>query len=98
MLISVKNFKQNLEDKSGLQWWNAFVPTEALFPLSSFSKQKIYQHNGFQRVFMAIGDLIAIQKDGQVMPMVWIGSKDVLILKHAIKRGGGISSSHLRRT
>ena len=90
MLISVKSFKQNLGGKSGLQWWSAFVPTEASFPLSSFSKRKIYQDNGFQRAYMAIGGLIAIQRDGQVTTMVWIGSKDVLILKHASKQRGNI--------
>ena len=48
---------------------------KSLFLLSSFSKRKIYQHNGFQRVFMAIGGLIATQKDGQAMSMGWTGSK-----------------------
>src|ERR1700724_1261869 len=90
MLISVKNSKQSLGVKSGLRLWNAFVPTEALFLLLSFSKRKNCPNNGFQRVFTVTGGLIATQKDGQVMITVWIGLSDVLILKHATKQLGNI--------
>jgi hypothetical protein len=59
---------------------------EALFPLSSLSKQKISEQNGSQPVSMATGGLIATQRDGQAMIMVWSGSLNVLNLKHVPKQ------------
>src|ERR1700694_3515197 len=48
ILLFVNSFRQSLGVKSVLQLWSAFAPMEALFHLSSFSKRKIFQHNGFQ--------------------------------------------------
>src|ERR1700733_758604 len=68
----VYNFKQSLVVKNGLRWWNAFALMEKLSRLSSFSKPKLYPHNGFLRVSMVYGRLIVTKKGGQVMNTVWI--------------------------
>jgi len=98
MLKFVNNSKQSLDVKSGLLWWSAFVPIQASFLLSSFSKPKISQQNGFLRASMATGDSIATQKDGQAMNTVWISSLDVLNLKRTTKQWGNIVFSYAMDT
>ena len=86
MSIFINDIKQSLGIRSGSQWWNMFAPMEVSFHLSSFSKRKIFQLNGFQQTFTTTGDLIATQKDGQAISMDWTGLNDVLIPKHMTKR------------
>jgi len=42
--------------------------------------------NGYQPIYMGIGDSAVNQKDGQVINMVWNGYGDVLSQRHEIKQ------------
>src|SRR5579859_1158498 len=63
MLLSGLHFKQILVDKSGSQWWNAFVLMEPLYHRLLFSRERICRVNGYQQVFMRIGSFHIIQKN-----------------------------------
>ena len=98
MPIFVNDIKQSLGVRSGSQWWSVFAPMEVSFHLSSFSKRKIFQLNGFQQTLTAIGDLIATQKDGQAISMGWTGLNNILIPKHTTKRPENILFSFVTDT